>query len=618
MLLYLGVLWFIFFSIFIDVQSKINVIQNDWMKSLTTYINLESSIYQVMLIIGNNEDKKDPLIEKVVRQIQEIKPSTCLTIQEFAEKKTQWQETLAIRDSRTSLFVIFDFPKNASEIAKDTISFLQFLSGLDRPRPKCLIIKFSDTEQNADSNQKRLLRYLWGKQFLDNSILEITEVRKEHGNLLAKTESTAKLLYFNPFKNAFSKTKYNSKTLLYPDRLRNMNGFQMKVAIGHMPPHLHIHRNSTGHPVSYSGSDIRLIEALSKFMNFTLDLDAGEKVLTNQKHNTVIQFRYQLCQNKKQIILYRIAFFKLCDKSRSEYLRIELGSLNALVPIKRIQTQSTNWNIFYVLFPIVIFSATLGLLMYMLKIFKEHWSFSYTILVVLGLSVPEQPQKLKSRIVFAYIVILCFFYSSDIYALFTNTKLSVMISEQEMSTLHDLNVSKLILIATPMMIERISDFDKDMAHLSVVKNYRYLFSSSEDCVHHLILEKNISCIILKSSEKWFNFYYRNKDGLPLMKALDESFLVSLEGFHLEPSSPYAQKFQNVLNRLMECGVFEKWRNDVLPHYDDFRRDSGDSDYQLEIGSKKLRFVVIILLAVGYSISCLVFIVEIVVAKAKKD
>lgn len=115
-------------------------------------------------------------------------------------------------------------------------------------RPRCLIIHFFDSRINVE----KFLRKMWMKLFLDVTVIDGKNTR---------------IHQFNPFVG-YAKTKLNRKTVLFPDKCRNMNRYQMKVGLFQSPPFAYVRRNSTHHPVEVSGKDVYLGEIFAERMNF--------------------------------------------------------------------------------------------------------------------------------------------------------------------------------------------------------------------------------------------------------------------------------------------------------------------------------------------------------------
>ena len=571
-----------------------NMNRPNWINGLANYIEQDSSTHQTMLIINEDLFTMQEKIETILREIKHVKPSVHFLVRNKTIEKDirDLKHLKSFGSLTTTFFIIIDDDQTELRIEQEMIKMIRnLLNG--RFRPKCLILQFSEAQKPLDPTKEKLLRTAWNIQFLDVSILEIV------GN-------TSKMHYFNPFRKMFSTKKYRIGTVLFPDKVRNLNCYQLTASVIHYPPHVYIEYNTFGYPVNYSGSDVLLLNTFAKKMNFSVKFESGIR-----KKAPTAFFTQQLLSNKLQISLIRITMTPVGKYSSLEQLITGFGSVNALIPKIHNQVDFDELNFLYALVPIVVFSAMLCLLMYILKLLSNDWNLSFTIQVVLSLTVPEQPESLKARIMFAYMVIVSFVYSSKIYALVTNINLQ-SISERQLETLAELDKSGLKIEVDPIIIDWMSS---DLQNLSIVKQSFHMFSSTEECILQAISAKNISCVMLKTDANWFSSHFKGKDGTTLTATVEEPFVVATEGFYLEPGSPYVERFNTLLLKLMAFGIFAKWNKDE-PRMSPTERNKEILD-DLSISYNTLFPILVTELLVGFLISTIVFVIEIFIAKIKK-
>ncbi|XP_033229050.1 uncharacterized protein LOC117180669 [Belonocnema kinseyi] len=463
-----------------------------------------------------------------------------------------------------------------------------------RSRPKCLVLQFSDRQTSLDSMKKKLLQNAWENQFLELSILEIV------GN-------SSKVQYYNPFTNIYLSKMCLSKVGLFPDKLRNMNHYQLTVSVLHYPPNVYIEYDESGCPVNFSGSDVLLLNALAMKMNFNVKFEVGVNVKTK-----AVFFMEQLHLNKHQVFLTRTMVQNVGYATSLENWVTGLGSFHAVSLKMENQLDFVELNVIHALSQIVVFSVILCLLIYVLKQYSNDWNLSFTAQVILGFTVPHVPVDWKGRIIFAYIVIVSFVYSSAIYAMLTDIN-SQPAPVLQLATLTELDKSGLRLEVDPTLINWMS---KDVQNLDMVKKCQTLFTSTEDCVLHAIAEKNVSCVMLKTQAKWFHLRFKGADETTLMATVEEPLVTSVEGFYLEPGSPYVTRFRSLLLRLMAFGLFEKWNTDVVPRMPLIERNKEVLDI-LSSNHNQLFRILVTEILVGFLVSAIVFVVEIVVAKINK-
>lgn len=65
---------------------------------------------------------------------------------------------------------------------------------------------------------------------------------------------------------------YSSQVPLFPDKLRDLNRYTIKIGIFNRPPTIFAKVNATGYPLEFYGEDVLCIQTLSQAMNFKIEL----------------------------------------------------------------------------------------------------------------------------------------------------------------------------------------------------------------------------------------------------------------------------------------------------------------------------------------------------------
>lgn len=133
----------------------------------------------------------------------------------------------------------------------------------NRKRPRYLMIFF---QEKKNQNYELLVRQLWSKQFVDATVLQIMQSRDRRIVIsLDIDQEIVTLHYFDPFTEIATSRDYSRKVHWFPDKLRDMNGYQMNISFLHGPPDIFVKRNHTSFQVS--GIIYLKINALSKAVN---------------------------------------------------------------------------------------------------------------------------------------------------------------------------------------------------------------------------------------------------------------------------------------------------------------------------------------------------------------
>ncbi|KAJ8682344.1 hypothetical protein QAD02_018136 [Eretmocerus hayati] len=205
------------------------------MNHLFSYIEHDLSPHKVNIIVPSIQ-RMSSLAEKIVRRANQ--DSTC-DIRDFnktslikyanlsAEKKEEY-EIRQISERLSLTFAIVE-AKNKTGLNLELFAMLKYFNLLSPlTRGKYLLNLITDQEINLEL----FLRNAWSQKFLDLTVVEwITTDRSD----AAKAESVLSLVRgafvhsFNPFNNSFDKVVLNEETDLFPDKIKDLHGFPLKL-----------------------------------------------------------------------------------------------------------------------------------------------------------------------------------------------------------------------------------------------------------------------------------------------------------------------------------------------------------------------------------------------------
>ena len=157
-----------------------------------------------------NYDQKDDLI---FSRITQRFPSLFINIDKKPET-TKHLKFLENPRQHTCFIIILRNNSNNTEKMQDVMEFMI------SPAPKPRLLAISVDEDAWDINIfKEILLYGWKEKYLDFTILG-----KSKGNNLT-------IMHYNPFTKTFYTDTYKSKTIIFPDKLNNMNGYSLKTPV---------------------------------------------------------------------------------------------------------------------------------------------------------------------------------------------------------------------------------------------------------------------------------------------------------------------------------------------------------------------------------------------------
>ncbi|XP_043469682.1 uncharacterized protein LOC122503273 [Leptopilina heterotoma] len=372
-----------------------------------------------------------------------------------------------------------------------------------KSRPRCLIVHFSKTVDDKET----FLRKMWiSEQFLDVTIVEI--IRKK-----------TRIHQLNPF-FGYKNEKFSRETVLFPDKLLNMNRYPLKVGIFQLPPLAYLKMNSTDHLIETFGKDSYAGKIFSQRMNF-------QSMMFATKENNFGRFSFN--KNETTGLIYKIfhrqlqfvtvtslSFHDDYDRGRKnlefylEYAKAEYEQLVALVPkLTDSQSSSMRASVFYIIPFAIVINIINQSLQHLYKLDATVFNPMAIINILLGKSSGNEPQKLHERIIFMTMIWMSFFFSSEIFAWFTGVNL-VSDNQFKINSFKDLNKSNLY-IGTQMNTFYLINTTKDQDIIAMVARKYKLYQSPELCLKDLIEEKNVACVLKQTIADWYLLQYNRKD-----------------------------------------------------------------------------------------------------------
>ena len=580
-----------------------------WVRQLTKHIQQDLKIFQTIMIVDDSAGSHDVRIIDIVRKIQQTVSTKVMNLNSTTSDGIFERYRLHQNLEKSTLIILIQVfkhsPKNLA--TGDTIKFL--VHSLEKSiRPKCLMIALPN---KGNLMCRELLEYMWSQYFLDFTILEIRE--KEKGSFYRNGHQQVAIFHnFNPFNGTYTKQNYTTNLKLFPNKLEDLYGFEMKVGSFHFPPFLFVERNSSGHPLQVNGEDAQIVKAISKKMNFlitevpSLDESVGHWNCKNESETT--GNAHLISHNKIRFLTNRAMQFVNCEGVSRASKRTGSVDICALVRITSSPDYSPSLTMKWMY--LILLVLTIWVITYLLKFENDVWSWLEILRVMLGFSVPREPQRLSERIAFISILIAFSVFSCSVFAILTDMKLTKK-PEMKFNTLGELNRSGLV----PMMRE---DFAIALKQTSNRLNEELLkrskiISNDETCVDMILQWKNVTCIMRELVAQMVIEKHRDYDGSPLMKIVKQRFLYAVKVIHFEPKSPYVRKIDTILERLIESGLIDYWEMKFLPN----SRKISKNKAKEELQSISVLFPLVFFLAVGCALSIVVFICELLIIFAEK-
>ena len=607
------------------ISWRVNASHFNWLNQLVSYIETENRFHSVVIFVEETMGSHTSKIEEIIRRISAVKLSICVG---FTKTSKDNRPKMQMRGIATAtLFIVIHDSNDLVSLENSVqqtieIPYLQELSvPLDflfqltkfKLRPKCLFIFLS----NIALSHEQFLNYMWSKDFLDTTILEI--IYKTSGIFSLPSES-ANLHFFNPFSKIYSRGEYTSKTILFPNKLKDLQGYRIDVGLVDDPPMSIVKRNSSGHPVEITGPDVSLMKFFEQVMNFTaiplpmFTEDFGV-IAYNSKNNSfkASGLMKDLVQKKIKFLVNTVEThlpFDMMTVEWSEY--IEMVSVCPVIPIIP-PKENRDYTNFYKTFLIVTFLIfVIWIPTRLLKFEPRTWCLENIYQILLGNGVIQDPQRTAERIFYLCIIFIAFFYSSTIFANFTDSSLNKQ-TEMKIKNFEDLEKSGLVPILTQSTLSLTfrSRYGVDESLFKLGKRTIVHPEADSLCIEQLKKYKNVTCVIPVLRRKLMLGNNQDEDGHRFGKIMKTCFYGSPLGLLLEPWTPYVNRFNQILLRVKEAGLRQKWENHSLYKLTKINENNFDKRREKYSNIELIHLQLII--GFGYTISLCAFLGEIIIS-----
>lgn len=210
---------FIFKKILIFCISAINIqksVENKWLSQFFHEIT-DLSLHQSVIMLDGKQNSNDLVLKGIIEQLSNQIPVRIINY--FKKKPETFRSLVASRTyHKTTLFLTI-----LNEIAnpKRSLDFLVRVSG-SISHPRCLIIF-----QNSTSNQKKFFKFGWSKNFLDLTAISLITEHDFNGSFIRNYRWDNEMHQYNPFTRTYIQNKFSTGKKIFPDKLKDLNGFEM-------------------------------------------------------------------------------------------------------------------------------------------------------------------------------------------------------------------------------------------------------------------------------------------------------------------------------------------------------------------------------------------------------
>lgn len=540
--------------------------------------------YQIIVFTSSAEIL--PVENDILQKVASRSPILKYNLKSF-HSKNGCDEFLGIsswikRPRKSSLLLIFGQVNNFNnirEILKFWIKFSPIIM-----RPKCLII-FNNLFVSKN-DLLSLLNDAWSVSFLDITIV----------NFNSKND-TIEMHNYNPFVNTYSSNNLISTTHIFPDKLTNLKGFTIKVPYVDIVPDMskcELHNNRL-----YSGTRFAVTTFLSSVLNFKID------VLDDMNSSTEWAFA-QLKYSK--VDMTPIPLFATDKRIRGEYQIGKAFSFDqncGLTVINNTVEMRISFSTFLQLSLSIFCIFLLTYIVYRLILNKKNLSVLTSIRLLLGQAGAIQPRKHAERILFICVSILSIIYSPTITAKVMS--LVVQYKETRIDSLKDIIKSDLQPYTYSDLIENI--YNDDDKYTELVKSRIFGLDTMRKCIDLLKRKEKVICILPERQAKFLQELLHRQYHEEFLTITDLKFTQWEECYFFSSGSPYSEKFDQIIQRMLESG---------LPNTRDFSTPTSNSHRWIEIDNWFALVQYLVFYLIGCILSIICFFVELLVAYLNKE
>lgn len=524
------------------------IISNTWVSPLVSEI-VKLNPHHVTIITNQTETAYQ---HGIVKTLTENIPTVSVTIKETALTHSNSSLTSRVfsKSSDTTVYLIlYELENNNKyDYFEQLHYFFHYVSKLSvrYTRPKCLLLVITHKHVLKDY-LRRIFHYAWQRKFLDVTILEV--------HINDKVEE-AKLIkhFYNPFnygdKN-FSVEPWNSESTLFPEKLLNMNGYRLKIPLYYSPPYISTTRNKNGSVKEIIGTNYEYTKILAQFLNFSMDFN--EEVKT-KKFSAIIEALTQLLNDNKVDMLPVPAYSYYFNQDFETSITFGYRNYVALIPVLQYQHIILPNSLLGNFLLGCVLLLVITLIIHLLKFERKYWNPMDNMRLLLGLSVPYEPRKAIERSFFLVILMISMTYSPDIFSKLMDVK--VKSDEKSYNTFEDIGNSDLNIFIQPVAFDKV--FPPDEASSQKIKAKIGNAVNTPDCIRKLHATQNYACITSRDrAGMWMKMYQRQQDASS-MKIGKPEIAFDFVSYTFEKSSPYVKRFNEIIYRIFESGVWKIW------------------------------------------------------------
>ncbi|XP_076621045.1 uncharacterized protein LOC143341769 [Colletes latitarsis] len=481
----------------------------------------------VQFVIQDLIGGKHDIIDEIYKSVSRTLPTSCISLNE-----TIPMELPSFRAHCSTLIIYVYISKTIPDVRgeNDIVRVIIY----DDNRPKVLLITVLEEENN---NFESLLKEMWRMNILHAMILELSE---SNGDVTAM-----KIHQYNPFINVYDRQSYSSSTRWFSNEMTNLHGYPIRVHIVIRLGHVDLTRSPDGYPLNYHGPDVKLLNILSRTLNFTVVTIPHMGILGPIKDGTAEFLMTTLPlfgTNYTSDLAFTLPmkFEKWCPTMFVKY-KYKTYMARAFIGF------AINYAIVFIIWVISIF----------MKFDSNQWQPLKIFGLIISASIQMKPMVHAERIMFIVSMLVSSIYTSNLYADLTTAYMHVA-NEVDYMNLEEFEKSGLVPVVR-RQLANITFFNDDQAFIRLKKK-AVATDSLIDCMDTMVKHKNVSCFLELTEVNALIHLdkYKSPPTVKICKHL--CYANPPNAYYFNPHSPYRGVITEIIIRVEASGIRKMWSN----------------------------------------------------------
>lgn len=588
-----SVIFLLFIPISLSTNSKKvyrfltkQILDNDWLRIILNQTANEDT----MIWTFDSKQLKPDLIDKIIKCYSSNMPTIRFDASKLGKNPDLWKKIYNYQRSTKMIHVII--LKETQFFIREccyVVATIRELSGI-LPLPKVIIFIYGTKSfPSLHSLMKKQLLITWEDKYLDLTMIYIHP----------KPKSWPIYMYYLPFEKAYYNESLKRNSTLYPDKLKDMKGYEFKIADENSR-----HQNM-----------IEYEESLRYRRDFLMSMNPGQyifiKYMFCKTHNcTAVNVKFN--RDRDPNIYYYFYFFNEIGYKQSTFgVVYEWYYIGAGVP----QLKGKNISLFainnfenYTMYWFLI--CLLVLLKAFIKILNldgRNWTIFPVFFCVIGMPM-RIGNTFKERFCYILLIIISLYVSQDLLNFATNDELeTIRISVNTYQDLDSLDVP--IYSVHGNLYEFIDANDSaNVKEKTKIVNFVGIW----ECVEQLaerddrICVDNVENIHMTSSK--MKTKERGKNSSNGIRRANFNLMVSTKAQQLEKASPFLEIFNRAVLRSLDHGLID--RSNSKKYHNAYNYDYDEEDYdEIHIETFDLSFRLLFVIILMHIFATCVFVIE---------